>query len=229
MVSTMDRRMFLAGLPFLLGACQSRYGPQPDPAYMVDPLPDYASIYRPMRDGGHSVPPLEYEDFDPSLWRQMVHYPAGYIPGTIVVDPYRKFLYFIQPGGKAMRYGIGVGKAGFAWSGDAVIREKRAWPRWLPPKEMIARDPSLKKYADGQVGGPSNPLGARALYLWQDGKDTLYRIHGTGQPKSIGQNVSSGCIRLWQQDIIDLYDRVETGARVIVLASAGPIAQSYRP
>lgn len=145
--------------------------------------------------------------------RYFTSHPAG----TIVVDPANKFLYLVQPGGKAIRYGIGVGRAGFAWQGDAVIRFKREWPKWFPPAEMIERDPKLEKYRDGQDGGPSNPIGARGLYLWQGNKDTLYRIHGTNQPRSIGTNASSGCIRMWQQDVIDLYNRVELGTKVVVL------------
>ena len=160
-------------------------------------------------DGGFSLPAIQYQNFDPKYLRQVVYYPSKYPAGTIVVDPKNKFLYLIQPGGRAIRYGIGVGRAGFAWNGEAVIRFKREWPKWFPPDEMIERDPKLEKYRDGQEGGPRNPIGARGLYLWQGNKDTLYRIHSTNQPSSIGTNASSGCIRMWHQDVIDLYDRVE--------------------
>ena len=126
----------------------------------------------------------------------------------------------IQPGGKAMRYGIGVGKAGFEWSGSAHIGWKQKWPKWTPPEEMIERRPDLRKWGaanGGMPGGPTNPLGARALYLMQGGQDTLYRLHGTPEWNSIGTAASSGCIRLMNQDVIDLYKRVPNGAKVIVL------------
>jgi lipoprotein-anchoring transpeptidase ErfK/SrfK len=154
---------------------------------------------------------------DSKYKRQVVNYHGKEAPGTIVIDTKQRFLYLVMPGGKAMRYGVGVGRAGFAWSGSATIDAKREWPKWFPPAEMIARDPKLEPYRTGMEGGPENPLGARALYLYQNGKDTLYRIHGTSQPWSIGQNVSSGCIRLLNEDIIDLYERVPLGSKVIVL------------
>ncbi|MEP3046535.1 MAG: L,D-transpeptidase [Roseibium sp.] len=215
----LSRRSFVAGLPLLLAACQSQKGAsiQAGISPLPDGTPDYASAYAPVRDGGFSLPGIQYQNFDPKYLRQTVFYGSRYPSGTIVVDPNRKFLYLIQPGGRAIRYGIGVGRAGFAWNGDAVIRFKREWPKWFPPDEMIARDPSLEKYRDGQAGGPRNPIGARGLYLWQGNKDTLYRIHSTNAPSSIGTNASSGCIRMWHQDIIDLYDRVELGTKVIVL------------
>ena len=127
---------------------------------------------------------------------------------------FRSYLYFVLGGGKAMRYGVGVGREGFAWSGTAEIKSKQEWPDWYPPKEMIERQPDLKKQVtklqsgDGVAGGPRNPLGARAMYLWQNNKDTLFRIHGTIDPGSIGKSVSSGCIRMANQDVIDLYARV---------------------
>ena len=140
---------------------------------------------------------------------------------TIVVDPLQHFLYFINEDGTARRYGVGVGREGFAWSGDAVIGLKRRWPRWVPPADMVQRDSKARKWANGQPGGPDNPLGARALYLYQDGRDTLYRIHGTNQPDSIGKSVSSGCIRMLNEHIAELYDRVRIGTEVRVLAADG--------
>jgi lipoprotein-anchoring transpeptidase ErfK/SrfK len=124
----------------------------------------------------------------------------------------------------AMRYGVGVGKAGFGWSGRAVIQYKRKWPRWTPTDNMIARDPELEQWRDGMEPGLTNPLGARALYLFENGRDTLYRIHGTNEPWSIGQAMSSGCIRLLNQDIIDLYNRIPNGNPVLVKDSSGPPA-----
>lgn len=157
----------------------------------------------------------------PSVYRRrVVTFLGDYEPGTIVVDTHRKFLYLVQSEGKALRYGIGVGKQGFSWSGDAIIRRKAKWPRWTPPPEMVERDPLAAEWADGMPGGPENPLGARALYLFQGNVDTLYRIHGTLVPSSIGKAVSSGCIRLLNADVVDLYERVPTGTRVVVLQNA---------
>lgn len=154
---------------------------------------------------------------DSKYKRQTVAYRGAEAPGTIIIDTKQRYLFLVLPGGQAMRYGVGVGRAGFSWSGSATIDAKREWPKWFPPAEMIARDPKLEPYRTGMDGGPENPLGARALYLYQNGKDTLYRIHGTTQPWSIGQNVSSGCIRLLNEDIIDLYERVPMGSKVVVL------------
>lgn len=143
-------------------------------------------------------------------------------PGTVVVDPGDRYLYLVREGGVALRYGVGVGRQGFAWSGTATVHHAGKWPRWVPPAEMIKRDPRAAAYASGMPGGLDNPLGARALYLFQGGRDTLYRIHGTNEPDSIGKAVSSGCIRLFNQDIIDLYDRVPEGTMVIVLPASAP-------
>ena len=149
---------------------------------------------------------------------QNVRFSGNYRPGTIVVDPRRHFLYLVQGGGTARRYGVGVGKAGRAWAGSATIQRKAKWPYWTPTKNMIRREPhKYAKYAAGLPGGPSNPLGARALYLYRNGRDTYYRIHGTNQPWSIGQSVSSGCIRMLNDHVSDLYERVPIGARVVVL------------
>lgn len=157
----------------------------------------------------------------PSVYRRrVVTFLGEYASGTIVVDTHRKFLYLVQAEGRALRYGIGVGKQGFSWSGDAVIRRKAKWPRWTPPPEMVERDPLAAEWAEGMPGGPENPLGARALYLFQGNVDTLYRIHGTFVPSSIGKAVSSGCIRLLNADVVDLYERVPIGARVVVLQNA---------
>ena len=149
--------------------------------------------------------------------RQIVAYDGNEAPGTIVVDPAHRFLYHVLEYGEATRYGVGVGRAGFAWSGSAVIGLKRRWPRWVPPREMIDRDPRARPWINGQPGGPDNPLGARALYLYANGVDTLYRIHGTNDPSSIGTAASSGCIRMLNEDIADLYDKVERGTPVVVL------------
>jgi lipoprotein-anchoring transpeptidase ErfK/SrfK len=173
-----------------------------------------------------------YGRIDPSYVRRAVYYPSSETPGTIVIDVQNHFLYFIEGSGRAIRYGIGVGKQGFSWSGTATIRSKQEWPDWYPPKEMMERKPELMSQVSvlqsglGVPGGPANPLGARALYLWQGNKDTLYRIHGTNEPETIGRNVSSGCIRMLNQDVIDLYQRTPLGAKVVVLASDGRAAAS---
>ena len=131
----------------------------------------------------------------------------------------------MEADGRARRYGIGVGRQGFGWNGTARIRGKRKWPSWHPPVEMQERDPRAREFANGMEGGPDNPLGARALYLFQGGRDTLYRIHGTAEPRSIGRAVSSGCIRMLNADVIDLYDRVPMGTKVVVLQSSNPLAR----
>ena len=142
--------------------------------------------------------------------RQEVDYTGREAPGTIVVDTPDRFLFLIEPGGRALRYGIGVGRPGFEWSGVKRISRKSEWPDWTPPPQMLLRRPDLPRH---MAGGPDNPLGARALYLGS----SLYRIHGTNEPSTIGHNVSSGCIRMMNEDVIDLYNRVPVGAKVIIL------------
>jgi lipoprotein-anchoring transpeptidase ErfK/SrfK len=151
--------------------------------------------------------------------RQEIPYETLHPPGTLIVDTPNRFLYFVLSGERAIRYGIGVGRDGFDWAGTARIGRKAPWPNWYPPKAMVARDPFAAKWARGMPGGPKNPLGARALYLYANGADTLYRIHGTNQPASIGHAVSSGCVRMLNVDIIDLYDRVDAGSKVVVIAA----------
>ena len=161
-----------------------------------------------------------FQEPDPKYQRQTVEYTGPEPAGTIVVDPDQRFLYLILDDGQALRYGVGVGREGSRWSGRAKIRRKAEWPTWTPTKNMIRRDPKLARWARGMPGGPENPLGARALYLYQGRRDTLYRIHGTNQPWSIGRAVSAGCVRLLNKDIVDLYSRVPLGTSVLVLASA---------
>lgn len=163
---------------------------------------------------------------DPAFARRTVIYPSPVSPGTIIVDPGSHFLYLVQGGGQAIRYGVGVGSEGFGWSGLATVHSKQEWPDWYPPAEMLQRKPELREHMTqlqsglGMHGGPENPIGARALYLWQGNKDTLYRIHGTNEPWTIGHNVSAGCIRMTNDDVSDLYDRTPLGAKVVVLATA---------
>ena len=150
--------------------------------------------------------------------RQVVKFRTAEKPGTIIIDGNQHFLYLVQAGGTAMRYGIGVGRDGFGWAGIVRVgRISEEWPTWTPPAEMVARDPNAAKWASGQPGGPDNPLGARAFYLYEGDQDTIYRIHGTPEPWSIGLDVSSGCIRMNNNDIVDLYSRAKVGAKVIVL------------
>ena len=139
--------------------------------------------------------------------------PTGETPGTIVIDTAAKYLYLVEPDGRAIRYGVGVGKEGFGWTGEAKVGSKQEWPDWVPPPEMLERRPDLPLR---MAGGPENPLGARAMYLYRDGKDTLFRIHGTNEPLTIGKAMSSGCIRMINFDVEDLYTRVPIGARVVV-------------
>ena len=157
--------------------------------------------------------------------RQIVEYESDAPSRSIVVDPRRRFLYFLLDDGRAIRYGVGVGRAGFAWAGAAVVGYKRKWPRWVPPRSMVDRDPNARSWVNGQPGGPDNPLGARAIYLFSNGQDTLYRVHGTNDPSSIGKAVSSGCIRLLNQDVAELYDLVQVGTHVAVLGKPGKTAE----
>ena len=153
----------------------------------------------------------------PMYQAQVVAFPTTEAPGTIIVDTQNKFLYFTLKHGLAVRYGVGVGKEGFGWSGVVRIGAKQEWPSWTPPAEMIERRPELIQYAGGMPGGPTNPLGARALYLFDGGRDTMFRIHGTNEPWSIGQNVSSGCIRMLNEHVSELYRMAKVGTKVIVL------------
>ena len=155
---------------------------------------------------------------DPQFQAQVVSYASEEAPGTIVVDTQNKFLYYVLIDDMAIRYGVGVGREGFGWSGTVKVGAKsQEWPTWTPPPEMIERRPELVKYAGGMPGGPDNPLGARALYLFDNGRDTMFRIHGTNEPWSIGGNVSSGCIRMLNAHVSELAKMVEVGTKVIVM------------
>ncbi|WP_054312389.1 L,D-transpeptidase [Mesorhizobium sp. 1M-11] len=180
--------------------------PAPNPAYAAQ------------SDDRFPVAAIDTSKVDPKNLRQQVSYPTPYPAGTIVVDTKNRFVYLVQEGGRAMRYGVGVGREGLEFTGTANVGWKQEWPRWTPTQNMIARQPErYARWAGGMEGGPSNPLGARALYLFKDGKDTLFRIHGTNEPHTIGQAVSSGCIRMMNQDVIDLYRRAPSGSKVVVI------------
>jgi lipoprotein-anchoring transpeptidase ErfK/SrfK len=211
-----------------LWQCQGYTGPsgQPgapapgaDPGFSQVNTAVYGSV------GGEPFPvsAVSLTDIDPAFLRQTVTYNTSEPPGTIVIETRNHFLYFVQGNGRAVRYGVGVGREGFGWSGVATIHDKREWPDWYPPKEMFERQPEIKRQMSelqsgiGMHGGPRNPLGARAMYLWQGNKDTLFRIHGTVEPSTIGKSVSSGCIRMINQDAIDLFQRTPVGTKVVVL------------
>jgi lipoprotein-anchoring transpeptidase ErfK/SrfK len=224
-----------AGLAFALAACVSN---DPNPAIQADagppesPVPpdvdsQYSVIYGPVGGEPFPVPAINLAQVDPAFLRKEIDYQTSQQPGTIIIDPEHHYLYHVLEGGRAMRYGVGVGREGFAWSGIATINSKQEWPDWYPPPEMFQRQPDIKKYmtqlqsGTGMHGGPGNPLGARAMYLWQGNKDTLFRIHGTIEPWTIGKSVSSGCIRMINQDVIDLYQRTPVGTKVVVLGPGG--------
>lgn len=181
-------------------------------------------MYQALPEEQFSVPAVDVSQMGPQWWREEVDYPTAEKPGTLVVDTAAKYLYHVKPGGRAMRYGIGVGREGFAWQGRAVVAYKRVWPRWTPPDSMVERQPELEPYSIANGGmdpGPTNPLGARALYIHQNGRDTLYRVHGTHQPWSIGRAVSSGCIRMINQDVVHLHGNVRDGSPIVVIHDGG--------
>lgn len=181
-------------------------------------LSAYEKIYAAVNDNGNIIPAIDISKIDKRNLRQEVNYKTAHPVGTVIVDPYKRYLYLVMPNNRAMRYAVGVGKAGLQFSGSADIARKASWPRWTPTQNMIKRNPEhYAKYASGLEGGVNNPLGARALYLHRNGQDTLYRIHGTNQPWSVGKAASSGCIRLFNQDILDLHKRVPAGSKVVVL------------
>ena len=178
--------------------------PQPE-AQPAPVAPPQQQAYNPANAPDEANYPI-----DPQFMRQVVAYNGDEKPGTIIVDTPDKFLFLVEDGGKALRYGIGVGRPGFTWSGVKTITAKKEWPDWTPPPEMIARQPGIPHFMAGGIG---NPLGARAMYLGS----TLYRIHGSNEPWTIGQNVSSGCIRMRNEDVEDLYNRVKIGTKVVII------------
>ncbi len=228
------RRSLLAlGAAASLSAC-ARALPPPATALPVLPIvPALPAFYAAVTDEPYPVPAVAEGVLTPDLWRQEVANPFPDQPrGTIVVDPDDAILHFVEGPETATRYGVAVGAAGFAWQGRARVQFRRKWPRWKVPDSMIARKPELAPYSVANGGmdpGPGNPLGARALYLFDNGVDTLYRIHGDAGARELGKAVSSGCIRMLNQDAIHLYDRAVHGATVIVLPSVKPagLAELY--
>jgi lipoprotein-anchoring transpeptidase ErfK/SrfK len=195
-----SRRSFIVGLPLFAAGCVTA---------------NYDSV----SDGGHLIPAVDMTQVDPSEMRTEVTWRGKEKPGTIVVKISERRLYLVEAGGQAIRYGVGVGRSpGVNFRGEAVIGRKEKWPHWTPTENMMEAIPMYRKYAGGMDGGPGNPLGPRALYLYRNGHDTNFRLHGTTEPETIGTAVSSGCIRLFNQDIIDLYNRVPVGAHVKVVS-----------
>jgi lipoprotein-anchoring transpeptidase ErfK/SrfK len=248
-MSILTRRAMIAGASASAAACltgcvssnpnpsinAAALAPPPpaSPAHsaMADAIePQYNEIYAETKDADFAVPAVKFAQVDSAFLRKNIAYETKEAPGTIVIDPPNHYLYHVEDGGRATRYGVGVGREGFVWAGEATIKSKQEWPDWYPPKEMVDRRPDLKKVmvelqsGEGMHGGPANPLGARAMYLWQGNKDTYFRIHGTNEPWTIGLSQSSGCIRMINQDVMDLYQKTPIGTRVVVLASAGALA-----
>jgi len=196
----LSRRAFIVAAPLVVGGCVTGGG------------------YGYVSDGGFSIAPVDITAVDQGVLRTEVAWTGKEKPGSIVVNISQRRLYLVQDGGRAIRYGVGVGRSqGANFRGTAVVGRKEKWPHWTPTDNMVAAIPEYRHYRSGMEGGTDNPLGPRALYLYRDGHDTFFRLHGTTEPDTIGTAVSSGCIRLFNQDIIDLYDRVPVGAHVTVV------------
>ncbi|MCZ8260725.1 MAG: L,D-transpeptidase [Beijerinckiaceae bacterium] len=209
----LHRRSFLLGATagigaLALGGCVTNDGMS---------LAEAEKLYGAVPDKRFPIPAVDISLVDPKYFRRTVRYETNEAPGTIIVDPSNFYVYRIEGEGNATRYGANVGREGFLWSGEAYIGRKAEWPTWTPPKEMIKRQPEVAKYARGMPGGPENPLGARTLYLYQNGVYTLYTLYSTSDPESIGSGVTSGCTGLLTQDMIDLYDRTPVKTKVVVL------------
>jgi lipoprotein-anchoring transpeptidase ErfK/SrfK len=190
-----------------LSAISGRIGPQSQLAAMV---PSYGDPWSGLRQSSRVHYETTTSEMNPRFFRRVLDYPTREKPGSIVIDTRGRYLYYVEYQGKAIRYGIGVGRPGFEWAGVKTVSQKKEWPEWRPPAEMLARRPDLPIY---MAGGSDNPLGARAIYLGP----SLYRIHGSNEPSTIGLAVSSGCIRMRNEDVIDLYNRVKIGTRVVVI------------
>lgn len=218
---SISRRGFVATFPIVLAGCVTRELAGPG---LAEPVinPSYVSMYAAVDTEPFPLPAIDLKEVKPEFLRREVAYSTNERPGTIVVDPAARYAYLMLENGRALRYGVGVGKQeAFNFRGEATIARKAEWPGWRPTPDMIKRDP--ERYGplkDGLPGGEGNPLGPRALYLYRGGEDTYYRLHGTVEPWTIGTMVSSGCIRLLNQDIMDLYSRVPVGAKVVVLSTS---------
>ncbi|PRD42948.1 L,D-transpeptidase [Phyllobacterium phragmitis] len=217
---SINRRSVIVGLPFALGGCITNESVSIKPQ-AFSPVKDqyYRSMYGSITSEPWPIAAVDLTNVNPKFFRQEVSYASSYAPGTVVVDPNERFAYLVGENDRALRYGVGVGKVeAFNFQGEATIAAKKEWPGWRPTPDMIAREPDrYGPLKGGLPGGPRNPLGPRALYLFRNGQDTFYRLHGTVEPWTIGTKVSSGCIRLFNQDIIDLYSRVPAGTKAVVL------------
>jgi lipoprotein-anchoring transpeptidase ErfK/SrfK len=208
------RRLLLGALLSApLAACQTSQPPQVQAAAPTDEVDDSGWYVGVMNDAPYDIPLVDRSRMKPEYRRQTVTYTGSERPGTIVVDIDQRFLYLVEPGNQAIRYAIGVGREGFSWRGVATVGRKGVWPAWSPTTTMVSLKPQLPRF---RRPGLDNPLGARALYLYQNGADTLFRIHGTNEPWSIGEAVSSGCVRMLNEDVLDLYNRVPVGTTVLV-------------
>ena len=208
----LQRRSFLTGS----AACIGALGLAGCAADGIS-LAEAKKMYGPVPDEKFPIPAVDLGKIDPKFFRQTVRYDSTEAAGTIIVDPANHYVYRIEGEGNATRYGANFGRAGFLWSGEAYVGRKAEWPVWTPPKEMIARQPEAAKYAHGMPGGLDNPLGARTLYLYQNGKYTLFTIYSTSDPETIGNNITSGCTGLLSQDMMELYARTPVKTKVIVL------------
>ena len=209
----LDRRSFLCGSAMTLGAlglggCVASDGMSRTEAAM---------LYGPIPEERFPIPAIDVSKVDPKYYRRTVRYDSKEAPGTIIVDPKNYYVYRIEGDGNATRYGANVGRQGFLWSGDAYVGRKAEWPVWTPPREMIKRQPEAAKYAGGMPPGLDNPLGARTLYLYQNGAYTLYTLYSTLDPETIGTNLTSGCTGLLTQDMMDLYAKTPVKTKVVVL------------
>lgn len=218
------RRGFLCTLGsfglLTVAGCTTATSPSPDgPGTELAPRSSRV-LYPALPNEQFPIPAIRKDELAPQFQRRQVRYVTAEKPGTVVVDTNRFYLYHVEANDRAMRYGVGLGRAGFAWSGRARIAWKRKWPTWTPPAEMIRREPHLAQWSaenGGMAPGLTNPLGSRALYIFQGNRDTLYRLHGTPEVASIGRAVSSGCVRLVNHDVIHLYDRVKPGSTIVVV------------
>ena len=226
----LNRRTFVAtGGAAVLAACTQPIQDNATRTETVPTAPSYPALpefYQAIWDEPFPVPAIPEGTIAPHLWRQeVINLWPNHPRGTIIIDPDAAMLYFVESEDYATRYGVSVGAAGFAWEGTARLQFCRKWPRWNVPEETILRKPDLEPYSVANGGmdpGPGNPMGARALYLFQNGEDTLYRVHGAASPRELGKAVSSGCIRMLNQDVIHLHKRAVHGASVIVLSSVKP-------
>lgn len=223
-MTTFNRRFFMTGtaatLALSLAGCATTADTATANRTTSDTRsvpPDVALMYGAIHDDRFPIRASNMALVPERFWRQEVSDPTGEKPGTVVVDTTNRFLYHVRDSGRAMRYGVGIGAAGFEWSGRAHIAYKKAWPTWTPPSDMIKRHPELEIYRHGMEPGPDNPMGPRALYIHKGNEDTLYRIHGNSDERTIGHAISSGCVRLLPQDIIHLYDNVRSGSPLLVV------------